>query len=117
MSRSGVVPPYTNQVFVGLWADGINRTPALLFTHNPKFDLSRTGTRRRADEQAKLLDVLAKYGVDPSRIIYEKSQKYYYAESHHMVSAFLDHYKDEIEHPESISVFSDDGRCYAVPGG
>lgn len=117
LAHPTTIPSYTNQIFEGLWADGLNRTPALLFTHNPKFDLSRRGRSKHSSEQQHFLQVLAAHGIDQSRIIYERSDKHYYAESADMVRVFLGRYSAEFGDFSTITSFSDDGRAYKVGEG
>lgn len=77
---------YTDCYLTLLWADGVNRTPALLFTYNP--DLDPDGPN--AD---KVLEWCLELGLTPDRIYYKKSKKTYYAEDTDMVSTVLDKYK------------------------
>ena len=94
-TRSTTIPSHTDHLFEGLWADGTNRTPALLFTHNPKFDLSRSGRAKWSSDRHHLLRVLADHRIDQSRIIYEHSDKHYYAASADMVRVFFGRYRAE----------------------
>jgi len=68
--RKLLFPSYkwTDSFKVGLWGDGMNKTPALLFTYNPDFDPEGA----RADEIFQICESLA---VKRDRIYWERHKK------------------------------------------
>ena len=111
------LPIYTNCIVTCVWADGVNRTPAVLFTYNPLFRRDRKSTPRRADAEKHLMGVLAEFHVDERRVIYAGAVKgetrKYCAESHDLIKRFLDIYPDL---PKNIQIFSDVGNCFFENG-
>jgi hypothetical protein len=77
-------PAYTNLVVWVTFPDGVNRCPALLFTGDPQFT-ERSRVRNRLDK------LLAKYNIDPSRIV-AVNKKNYVGESQAIIQHFLKHY-------------------------
>jgi transposase len=77
-------PAYTNLVVWAVFPDGVNRCPALLFTGDPQF-----GERSRKKE--KLDNLLEKYEISPSRIVFCPDRQYV-GESQATIQAFLKHY-------------------------
>ena len=69
------VPRYTNCIVTCVWKDGVNRTPPVLYTYNQKFRFDRSKTALRVKEEGELLEVLGRYGVDRSRVVYVGSEK------------------------------------------
>lgn len=47
------IPRHTNQLFTGLLGSG-EQLPCLLFTHNQRFNLNRSDTRKRKREKAHI---------------------------------------------------------------
>jgi hypothetical protein len=77
-------PAYTNLVVWATFPDGVNRCPALLFTGDPQFT-ERSRVRDRLDK------LLAKYKIDPSRIVAVK-KKNYVGENQAIIQHYLKHY-------------------------
>jgi Mn-dependent DtxR family transcriptional regulator/transposase len=107
---------YTNCIATVVWADGRNRTPAVLFTLNPKFRRDRPSTAKRAAEVARLDHLLKEYEIDASRVTYvekEKGEKgIYVAENADLVRRFWAIY----EIPEDCVAFSDNGSAFYPEG-
>lgn len=61
---------YTNCILTCVWADGVNRTPAVLFTLDQRFRFDRNPTAKRNAETAYLDKCLTYYDLDPDRIEY-----------------------------------------------
>jgi hypothetical protein len=77
---------YTNSYLGGLWRDGINRTPVLMFTYNIAF-----GPNSKVADRVEFLCQLWK--IDRDRIFYTFSKRYYCKEQLDQVSTFWDRYK------------------------
>ena len=96
--RPHVVVPmttYTNCIVTCLWADGVNRTPAVLFTYNPKFARDFNYTERRGDLESRLDMVLLEQEIDADRIVHlqpSSNSQNFVAESHRLLSMFFDMY-------------------------
>lgn len=69
--------------------DGIDHTPCRLYTNNPKFNKEQAKTDRGNRIKAELYAVLKKYNIGEERIVYEKSNKHYCAESANRYEHFL----------------------------
>lgn len=88
--------------------DGLNHTPCLLFTHDPKFAPEQKNTNRGNGIRQELENALLKYNISKNRIIYTKSDKHYSAESPDMYEAFLKHYNI----PKDTLILHDNGNAY-----
>jgi len=66
----GNVSNFTNCIVTCIWADGVNRTPPVLFTYNKKFLRNRPGGPSKAQQNAKLEHWLEKYEIDLARIVF-----------------------------------------------
>ncbi len=97
-------PTYTNLVVWATFPDGVNRCPALLFTGDPQFT-ERSRVRDRLDK------LLAKYKIDPSRIVTVK-KKNYVGESQATIQHYLKHYPAL----RKCLVLSDAGGSYVKKG-
>jgi hypothetical protein len=87
------VSSYTNCIITYVWADGVNRTSAMLFTYNAAFRCDRNPTKRRAAQVEHLNECLKKYDIVPERIVYvgkEKNEtRKYVTESPELLRQFL----------------------------
>ena len=92
---------YTDNYLVCLWANGINYTPALMFTHNPAFN----GGRREEEVKQWCLEL----GIARNRIYYEKLKKQYCNEKHTQVKAWCDEYQDTLG---TARVMRDNGNSF-----
>ena len=72
---SASISPYTNCIITVVWADGINRTPPMLFTYNPEFRRDRHPTARRAALIRHFDDCLKEYDIDVKRASFKKARK------------------------------------------
>jgi transposase len=97
-------PTYTNLVVWATFPDGVNRCPALLFTGDPQFT-ERSRVRDRLDK------LLAKYKIDPSRIVTVK-KKNYVGENQAIIQHFLKHYPSL----RKCLILSDAGGSYVKKG-
>ncbi len=76
------ISKYTNCIVTVVWADGVNRTPPILFTYNQNFRWDRNPTARRDAQVEHLRERLEAYGIDKHRVIYigkDKGEKETYA--------------------------------------
>jgi hypothetical protein len=115
--RSGVAAStYTNCILTCVWADGVNRTPAVLFTLDQRFRFDRNPTAKRNAEVAYLEECLTYYDLDADRIEYvgkPKGEKGVYAsECADLVRRFLAKY----EVPKGCTVLSDNGKSFREDG-
>jgi transposase len=110
------VSTYTNCIVTVVWADGINRTPPMLFTYNAAFRHDRKRTQRRDDLREHLDACLQRYGITPDRIKSVGKDKYerehYVTESPKLLRLFFEKYKV----PPGVTVFSDNGNSFFENG-
>jgi hypothetical protein len=82
------VREYTDALVTNVWADGVNRTPCMAFTHNPAADrtcldqANKSASKGRAARvatakaQIKELDrLLKKYKINKERLVYMAPKK------------------------------------------
>jgi transposase len=99
---------YTDCFLTLLWADGVNRTPTLLFTYNP--DLDPDGRNKE-----RVAALCAELGLSPDRIFYKNKKKTYYAEGSGMVFTALQKYKRTVKWKE-VHMMHDAGNVFKVAG-
>lgn len=103
---------FTNCIVTCAWADGINRTPPILFTYNSAFRRDRNPTPRRASIVNHLLECMDKYGISAERIIYigedTKEMKKYARECPDLIRRFFGVY----EVPPGCTIYSDEGNSF-----
>lgn len=106
------VSNFTNCIITCVWADGVNRTPPLLFTYNSAFRLDRNPTKRRTAQQAHLIGLMDKYGISKERIIYVGSERHesrkYVRESPDLIRRFFGVYGVL----EGVTIYSDEGNAF-----
>jgi hypothetical protein len=95
---------YTSNFLTVIWADGINRTPCLLFTHNPWFDPDGS----HAD---KVMNWCKKFRIARDRIYYLKSSKHYCKEANSQTSEFCRLYKDQLK---GVHMMHDGGNSFKI---
>ena len=107
---------YTNCVITCLWADGVNRTPSMLFTYNPAFRRDRTPTQRRATLVAHLDETLQKYNLASGRVVYvgepKREARSYVTESPGLLRQFFKNYNIA----EGAVVLTDNGNSLFEEG-
>ena len=113
---SVTISPYTNCIVTVVWADGINRTPPMLFTYNPNFRRDRRPTAQRIALVQHFDACLKESGIDAKRIVYVGQEKgesrYYVSESAALLRIFFDYYKV----PKCAVILSDLGGSFADQG-
>lgn len=95
---------YTSNFLTVIWADGINRTPCLLFTYNPWFDSNGP----HAEEVMKWCK---DFRIARDRIYYVKSSKHYCKEVNAQTSEFCRRYKDQLK---GTHVMHDGGNSFKI---
>jgi transposase len=102
---------FTNCIITCEWSDGVNRTPAMLFTYNSAFRNDRNATKRRDKQTEHLRTCLSTFEIDSDRIMYVGKQngegRTYVSESASLVRLFFHKYKirDHV-------IFSDNGNSF-----
>jgi transposase len=115
--KSGMaVSTYTNCIITCVWADGKNRTPAMLFTYDQRFRRDRSPTGRRTAEVAYLDECLTRYKIDAQRIVYVGEEKgenrKFVPESADLVRRFFQTYGVG----RGCTVLSDNGNAFKDDG-
>jgi len=107
---------YTNCIITCLWADGVNRTPSMLFTYNAAFRRDRNPTTRRVAQDKQFDECLKKYDLSPERICYvgekRKETRTYVTESSDLLRQFFRHYGVA----QDTVVLSDNGNSFFEQG-
>lgn len=114
---SDSIPLFTNSIVTCIWADGVNRTPSVLFTYNSLFRRDRHPTAKRTVAVNHLEEVLAEFAVDGRRVVYAGASKgekrTYCAENPEIIRRFFSLYPNL---PKKIVIFSDAGNCFFEGG-
>ena len=105
----GKVSRYTNCILTALWSDGVNRTPAMMFTYNPAFRTDARGGRQKQRWLKHYREHLAHYGVSEERVVYmgalKGEKRTYVPESPELIHIFFGHYA--LDFP--VIIFADGG--------
>jgi transposase len=113
---STAITQFTNCIVTVVWSDGVNRTPPAIFTFNGQFRPDRVGRKAWVKERDKLVNALARFGINAKRVIYigaEKNESRIYAsESAELLRRFFALYQI----PPNVIVFSNNGKSF-FPGG
>ena len=67
---SNALANFTNCIVTAVWSDGVNRTPAVLFTYNSRFRFDRIGRKQWVEDKEWLLHCMEHYEIDASRVVY-----------------------------------------------
>jgi len=110
------ISPYTNCIVTVVWADGMNKTPPMLFTYNPGFRRDRNPTARRAALVQHFDNCLKEIGINAKRIVYvgneQGESRSYVTESPALLRIFFKHYKI----PKRAVILSDLGSSFVNQG-
>lgn len=110
------VSTYTNCIMTCVWADGKNRTPAMLFTYHQKFRRDRSPTKKRQAEVAYLDECLRRHAIGADRIVYVGQEKgehrTFVTESSDLIRRFFGRYGIE----KDCTVLSDNGNAFKDNG-
>jgi hypothetical protein len=113
----GKISTYTNCIITNIWADGVNKTPAMLFTYNPAFRTDRQSTKNWREKYEYLKKCLSEFGIQEDRIKYigkaKKETRHYAAESPDLVKKFFARKKA----PANSYILSDQGHSLGEDGG
>lgn len=116
-------PKHTNCIVTMIWADGVNRTPPMMFSCNPAFQTEkewltpRKGRKRNMTAKRKAmlshkLAVQKEFGIQDCQIHYlDLGDMTYCKESAEIVRIFFNTYKDNI--PSKSAVFHDAGNAFS----
>lgn len=114
--ESTSVSTYTNCIVTCVWADGLNRTPPILYTYNPVFRRDRNPTERREAQIEHLNECFRRYGITAERVVYigkDKGEKEHYAkECPELVRLFFETYQVGTD----VTVLSDNGNSFFENG-
>lgn len=103
---------YTNAITTMVSGDGLNHTPCLLFTHDPKMAKTQKNTPRGKRVRAEFEEALNEFGITEDRIIYEKSSKNYFAESPDLYENFLERYETKKKVSKNDLILHDGGKAF-----
>ena len=120
-------PSFTNCIVTLYWADGVNRTPSVLFTYNTLFHTAASWkatsvngrrvniTKLRHKNIEHLQDMMWENGITEDRVIVlprpsSRSRTSYCRESAQIVEKFFSIYSDVI--PKESVIFRDAGECF-----
>jgi len=108
---------FTNCIVTCIWADGVDRTPSVLFSYNQVFRKGLNSTKRRDAIQAELDDAIKRYDLKPEQLVYVGKEKnehgHYVSES----SGILKHFLAMYDIPEGAVILSDNGRSLVSAKG
>lgn len=99
---------YTNAIVSMIWADGMNHTPCILYTHDPRMAPKQKNTARGSTIRAAFVAALEEYGITEDRINYSPSKKHYTAESAEVYEHFLRSY----DLPDDVLILHDGGTAF-----
>ena len=107
---------FTNCILTCVWADGIDRTPPVLFTYNQEFRSDRPPTERRHGQLAHLSHCLHHFQIGAERVMYvgreSGESRCYVQESSSLVQKFFGLYTL----PRRCTVLSDNGNAFLDSG-
>ena len=116
LNESCKLSKWTNCIVTMIWADGVNRTPSVLFTFNPQFNSAKNNTKVQKENKVRLEDELKLYKIDKKRIIYVQQpkgkSKSFVRESTDVLERAVKLYKID---PNSV-VFHDSGNAFFKDG-
>ncbi len=113
---SASISQYTNCIITVVWADGINRTPPMLFTYNPEFRRDRhTTARRAASFDISMIVSMSMASTRNASFTSGKEKgesRSYVSESPALLRNFFEHYKV----PKGAAILSDIGGSFVDQG-
>lgn len=114
--ESSSISTFTNCIVTCVWADGVNRTPPMLFTYNQAFRLDRKSTKRRRAQVDHLHQLASQYNITLDRVVYvgkKKGEKgHYVKECPELLRLFFKKYSV----PQSVTIYSDNGSSFFEDG-
>ena len=127
---SNALVDFTNCIITAVWSDGVNRTPAVLFTYNSRFRLDRVGRKQWVEDKEWLLHCMEHYDIDVSRVVYmgkpQNESRVFMYENTELVHRFFQIYpivpkaialsdKGNALFPKGKSALEEVGFCKHVP--
>lgn len=113
---SNALVDFTNCIVTAVWSDGVNRTPAVLFTYNGRFRLDRVGRKQWVGDKEWLLHCMEHYEIDVSRVVYmgkpQNESRVFMYENTELVHRFFHIYPIV---PSAIAL-SDNGNAFFPKG-
>jgi len=110
------ISSYTNCIITCIWADGKNRTPAVLYTFNKAFRTDIKNTKKQKEKYERLIELLTHYEINSKRCIYmgdgDGETRYMVSESSDLLRIFFEKYKI----PKNCVIFSDCGNAFFDKG-
>ena len=107
---------FTNCIVTAVWSDGVNRTPAVLFTYNSKFRLDRVGRKQWVQDKEWVLHCMDHYEIDVSRVVYmgkpQNESRLFMYESTELLHRFFQIYPIM---PSAVAL-SDNGNAFFPKG-
>jgi len=103
---------HTNIIITGIWANGVNKTPCLMWTMDPRFrPVNKNTTRGRAIDDA-LTEALEYYNISRDRIFYIESSKHLVGESPDLYEAFVEFYRKRGTMKKTDLILHDGGNAF-----
>ena len=93
-----------------IWADGVMRTPPIMFTSDPTYRVWKKKTPRRMNQELAVQAALTEFNIDAKQIVYIPGTKYYTYERAEIIRACLKRVRNSIL-CDSV-IFSDNARLY-----
>ena len=101
---------HTNCIVTLVWADGVMRTPPIMFTSDRIYKVWKRKTPRRINQESAVQAALTEFNVDAKQIVYIPDTKYYTYERAEIIRAYLKRVRNYI-FCDSV-IFSDNARMY-----
>jgi|SRR5665647_3342092 len=106
------VKTYTNAIVTMISADGVNHTPCIMWTYDPRLNLDQKNTARGNGIKQALLDSMEKYGITPDRVRYVQSNKHLYGESADIYEQFNEFYRAKGKLQKTDLILHDGGNAF-----
>lgn len=114
--QSESISTYTNCIVTAVWADGINRTPPMLFTYNNKFSLDHKETPAKVEQMKYLRECARRNKIDVKRLVVIgkliNEKEHYARECPDLLRRFWAHYGV----PDETLILSDNGKSFFEQG-
>jgi hypothetical protein len=105
---------YTNAILTCVWSDGVDRTPACLFTFNPGFRLDVHKTQLQQSRFDYLTQCLKDAEVSEGRVVFcgspPNDKRTYVSEDARIVQWFIGKYREQFQ--KADIVLSDNGAAF-----
>ena len=101
---------------MALWADGVDRSLAMLFSYNQEFRTDRSSTQRRDALRAKYCAALRRWKISGTRVVYigndTNEKRTYVSETSKLIRLFFAKWKV----PAGAIVLTDNGHSFKEDG-